>query len=213
MMRRFALGSALAALLLTGVAAPASAAPVSEVIEGEHLRIVSTVDPETMQNMVPGDAVVWDVAVSADAPEPGQVDLSLIGDGVLGLIVEVRQCDSEWTMTGCPGGETTLFASAAVPLDGSARPLTDFSADDTAYLRLDVRLPGGTVPDPGDTTRLRVVAEGYGEEVDVGPPGDNGDLPRTGMGIAGALLLAIGAIVVGIAAAKLISRRREEAES
>lgn len=210
-MRRTVLGFALAALLIAGAAAPASAAPVSEVIEGEHLRIVSTVDPETMQNMVPGDVVVWDVSVSADASEPGQVDLSLIGDGMLGLIVQVRQCDSEWTTTGCPIGEATLLASETAPLDGSVQPLTDFDADNTAYLRLDVSLLDGTMPDPGDTTQLRVLAEGYGEEVDVGPPGENGDLPRTGMGIVGVLLLAIGAIVVGIAAAKLFSRRREEA--
>ena len=213
MMRRTALACALAALLLAGAAGPASAAPVSEVIEGEHLRIVSAVDPETMQNMVPGDVVVWDVSVSADAPEPGQIDVSLTGSGELGLLVEVRQCDAEWTVSGCANDETVLFAAEAAPRDGTVRPLTDFNADDIAYLRLDVRLLEGTAPDQGDTTQLRVVAEGYGEEVDVGPPDDNGDLPRTGMGIAGVLLLAIGAVVIGVAAAKLFSRRREEVEA
>lgn len=71
----------LAAVLLAGglmfaSAAPASADSETEVISGRYIELVSTThDTESMSSMMPGDVVIWTVSVSAEAPDPGVIDM------------------------------------------------------------------------------------------------------------------------------------------
>lgn len=131
---------ALAAVLAAASAAPASAASTSQVITGQYLELVSTADTAVMANMLPGDEVVWTVSVSADAPEPGVVDVALSGTGELPLSVVVRACDVEWDDGLCTSGATLLRERATVALDGHSEHLLRFDAETAQHLRLDVSL-------------------------------------------------------------------------
>lgn len=216
MKRRPALGRAEVAvatlLCLAAGAAPAAAAPASEVIEGQHVRIVSTADPSTMGSMLPGDVAVWDVSISAEAPEPGQIDIGLSGDGELPLIVDVRSCVEPWSGNGCASDERSLARDLTAPLDGTLLPMLDMPADAAAHLRLDVSVPPTSSPPEQAATTLRVHADGFGDELEATPP-DGAELPRTGMQLGGAALLAIGAVVIGIAGARLLTPRRHRTRS
>lgn len=196
--------AALGAALCFGLASPASAATDSEVIRGQFIEIVSTADTSQMQQMLPGDTVEWLVSVRADAPEPGVIDLTLSGTGELPLSVAVLACDVDWDGGACPNGDAVVREQSTVMLDGTSEHLLQFDAATAQHLKLNVSLA-----DIGETangeTQLRVHAIGFGDEVTVTPPDDD-TLPDTGMRLTGALLLTAGAIVVGIAGARLLSR-------
>ncbi|WP_344005243.1 hypothetical protein [Microbacterium paludicola] len=206
----------LAALTLLGVlwaGAPAAASPSSEVVEGRFLRIVSTADPDAMRGMLPGDVAVWDVTISAQAPEPGQIDIALSGDGHLPLSVDVLACEGIWETTGCSSGERPIEQALPAPIAGPPVPILEVPADAVTHLRLMVSVPRDADVTEQATTVLQVRAHGYGDELAASPPGDSrGELPRTGMQLGGVALLAIGAVIVGIAGARLLAaRRRAEA--
>lgn len=196
---------ALAAVLAVASAAPASAVSTSQVITGQYLELVSTADTAVMANMLPGDEVAWTVSVSADAPEPGVVDVALSGTGELPLSVVVRACNVEWDDGLCAPGATVLRERATVALDGHSEHLLRFDAATAQHLRLDVALAESSDAPSGET-ELRVLASGFGDEVEATPPGE-GELPETGLRIGGVLLMALGAIVAGIAGASLLSRK------
>lgn len=199
--------AALGAALCFGGAIPASAAPKSEVIRGQFIEIVSTADTAQMQQMLPGDTVEWLVSVSADAPEPGVIDLTLSGTGELPLSVAVLSCDVDWSDATCPSGNVVLREQADVMLDGTSEQLVQFDAASAQHLKLNVSL-ADTGRAAGGETELRVHALGFGDDVTVTPTGDD-TLPDTGMHLTGALLLSVGAIIIGIAGAQLLSRSRD----
>ncbi|GEK79501.1 hypothetical protein [Agrococcus baldri] len=213
-------GAALPAMLAAAVlcvfagATPASAAERSHVVEGQHLRLVSTADPEAMRGMLPGSVAIWDVSISADAPEPGVIDIALGGSGELPLEVDVRGCAEAWTADGCPAGAMSIERGLTASLDGTRTPLLETPADATTHLRLEVAVPSDATPPEDATTVLRVHAEGYGDQVEASPPGGGeGELPRTGMQLGGSALLAAGAVIVGVAGARLFAGRRSAMET
>jgi hypothetical protein len=209
MMERAALGAGLTVVYLLGVAAPAHAAPLTETIQGEHVRLVSTADPDTMRGMLPGDVALWDVSVSADAPEPGRIDIALSGTGELPLTLDVRACSAPWEDDRCAPGATVLRAGWLVPLDGARAALGSVSAAAAVHVRLEAALRA--TPAAGATSELRLHASGYGDELDVAPPGSGERvLPRTGMHLGGVALLGTGAVIAGVAGARLMAGRREE---
>lgn len=211
MIRRAALALALGAAIALGSALPASAAPVSEVIEGEHLRLVSTGDPVQMRDLVPGVAAVWLVSVSADAPEPGIIDISLTGSGELPLTVDARSCAAAWEASVCTVDEAELALGLLAPLDGTSAPLLRVPADRESHLRLEVALAPDVAAPTDATTRLLLRADGWGDTVEAPPPGE-GALPPTGTSLSGIALLTIGAVIVGVAGSRLALFRREVTE-
>ncbi|MCM3779966.1 hypothetical protein [Microbacterium hydrocarbonoxydans] len=203
---RAAVGAGLAIALAAGAAlaaAPAWAAPSTEVVQGAVLRIVSVADWDEAADLLPGESVVWDVAVSADADvEPGTVTLAVSATGAAPLLVDAELCLQPWADGACPGGATVLTTSWTIPRDGSEAVLADFPSTQTAHLRL--RLARGGDDDRPGFTDVRVSARGVGDAVAAGP---GGGLPTTG-GTAPVGVLVGGIALVGAGAVLLAERTR-----
>lgn len=187
------------AALLT--APPAWAAPTTEVIQGSVLRIVSVADWTAASSLMPGESVRWDVAVSADAPDPGRVTLSVSASGDAPLVVDAELCMRGWQADGCPGGAMALRSSWAIPLDGSPVVLAEIATTEVARLRLRIAL-GVAAGEASGATDVRVRASGVGDSVVVGP---GGPLPATGGGVLPATGGGVVPWVVGVAAGLVIA--------
>ncbi len=209
--------AAAIALVLVGVlagAAPAAAAPTSDVVEGRHVRIVSTTDPTSMRQMLPGDVALWDVSVSADAPEPGSIEIALSGSGDLPLVIDVRSCAEAWHGSGCASGEEPVARALPAPLDGALIALLETDAHDATHLRLEVAVPREAAAAPGSTTLLRVHVDGYGDALEATTPGGGiGALPSTSSPLGGAALLALAAVACGVGTAMLAAGARQRRRS
>jgi hypothetical protein len=205
-LRRLALATAALAAVLAVGAAPASAVPRSEVIEGEHVRLVSTIDRAAAAAMPPGSAVRWDVEVSADAPHPGRLDIAVAATGGLRLQVDALACAVPWRGERCPVGAERLLSRWA-PLDepGATRPIHAGDAARPVFLRLEVRALAGA--QPGEATELRIVVDGFGEEVSAGTGGTPGALAATGGAASWSAALAA-AVVLAAAGTAALARRR-----
>ena len=203
-------GAAVAGVVALGMlgASPAWAAPSTQVVQGQYLRIVSVADWQAAENLYPGQTLPWDLTVSADAPEPGTMTLSLSATGGTPLTVDVLLCAQEWGPAGCTGGTSVLQAAWEVPRDGVLTALTELADTDVAHLRLNVALTSGAVV--GATpTELRLHAVGMGETVVIGP---DDPLPPTGLPEQIPLALA-GAATVLLFSGLLMLLRRRRAES
>ncbi|UOQ87599.1 hypothetical protein MUN74_09720 [Agromyces endophyticus] len=187
-------------------ASPARAAVEETVVQGEVLRLVSIGDPQAMTSLSPGGTAVWEVGVTADAPTPGTISVTLSGTGssALGLVGDVAWCAEPWDATGCPA-PTTVADALALPVDGEQVPLLTMSSDDERWLRFAVRMTPGAEPPTGLAT-LVVRATGSGDDASIGPPG--AEVPEglggtgvpAGPGLVVAAVLAIvGAILTAIA--------------
>ncbi|MBW1638959.1 hypothetical protein G3H63_07685 [Microbacterium resistens] len=207
-------GAVLLALgLVLGVAAPALAATTTEVVQGRYLRLESTADWEAASRLSAGDALRWDVRISADAPDPGRIVVGLVATGGVGLTVDARLCLHDWQGEVCPGGETVLLRDVEVRRDGVRVPLGEFDADAVGAVRLDVSLaPSADASAAAASTELRVRADGFGEGAGIGPPSD---LPPTGADVpvavivVGAVLLVGGALAVVLGAVRRGRRDRD----
>lgn len=201
--------SAAAALALVFVASasPAWAAPTTEVIQGQVLRLVSVADWDAAGTLVPGQPVRWDVAVSADAPDPGTVTIGVSATGDAPLLLDASLCGEEWQADGCPGGEVVLRSGWDIPRDGSEVALAEMADTDVAHLRLSIAI--GMNADAG-STNVRVHASGEGETVVAGP---DGGLATTGPSspmpwiITGGVVLALGAAMF------VLARRRADRDA
>ncbi|WP_226531460.1 hypothetical protein [Microbacterium paraoxydans] len=196
-MRRAVVITAIAAAAVVTPSA-AWAAPTTQVIQGEVLRLVSVADWEAAAGLLPGAPVRWDVAVSAEAPDPGVVRIGVSATGTARLLVDVSTCSRAWIDAGCPGVETVLHTDWPIPRDGALVPLAEIADTETAHLRLSIAL------DPTDgsgSTDIRVIATGAGETADVGPGGglaSTGPAPGSRWALLGGALLAVcgGALAV-----------------
>lgn len=191
--------SLIAVLVAVGaLLAPAAAwaAPTTQVIQGDVLRLVSVADWDAASSLLPGVPVRWDVEVSANAPDPGTVRIGVSAEGSARLILDVETCDQPWDAAGCAGGAADLRTDWSIPRDGAELPLTEIPDTATAHLRLTITL------DPADgagSTDIRVHAAGAGESAVVGP---DGGLATTGMSpavpwaaVGGTVLVLAGAIL------------------
>lgn len=212
-MRR-ALGAAVLVAALACAASPAHAAPVSEVAQGDHVRIVSTIDREAIAAMRPGDVVRWDLEISADAPEPGTLEIAVRGAGALGLTVDARACASPWRGDDCrTGAEHVLADWRPLAAPGREELVQVVDAARPTFLRLGIAAQGDAAP--GASTELRVVVDGFGEQVSAGAgdvPRSRGPLAVTGGGAPAAALVAIG-VALCLAGAAALARRRRGAAS
>lgn len=181
-----ALGLAVSAV---GAAPAAVAAPSTQVVQGQYVRLVSTADWDTAQSLTADTPVRWDIAVSANAPEPGTLTVGVSAEGEASLVVDAVLCMSPWEGETCPGGPRALATDWLVPRDGKPRELVQFSASDEGNLRLTVSLDD----DARGTTQLWVHADGAGDALSVGP---GGDLAATGLSPLVPVTLGIGAALV-----------------
>ena len=184
------LAIALGATAAVACAAPAWAAPTTEIVQGDVLRIVSVADWEAASDMLPGQSMQWDVTVSAEASDPGVVRVGVSASGDAAIVVDVRACAQEWDPTGCSSGASELMTAWPVPRDGTETPLAEMADSEVMHLRLEVRLERA---DPG-TTQVRVHASGAGESVVVGP---EGGLATTGLTPVVPWSLGVAAVLVG----------------
>lgn len=171
----------LAATLMLGVvgSAPAEA----RIIQGDYLRLQAEGEAGQMQNLAPGEPVAWDVGVWADAPDPGEIRLSISGQGDLfeiddGVLVSVRSCPVRWEGASCEPGAEELLDSVDLldaPAANGTRALTTMPSDEERWLRTTVTLnpAAGGRELAGATGSVRIRAVGAGEEVSTG--GGDGD--------------------------------------
>ncbi|WP_235934139.1 signal peptidase I [Agromyces humi] len=147
---------------------PASAAVEESVVQGQVLRLTAIGDPELMQRMTPGDTVAWEVGISADAPEPGTIDVGMIGggDAGLGLVVEASWCAVRWTGGACDD-PVPLLAPEPLPVDGVAQELLTMTTAEQRWIRFLVTMPASGT-DAGGLADLEVHAVGSGDEVRIG---------------------------------------------
>jgi hypothetical protein len=192
------------ALLLVGLVAlgalpaqPAWAAPTTQVVQGQILRLVSVADWDAAGSLLPGEPVQWDVAISADAPDPGTVTIGASATGDAELVVDASLCMQPWTASGCPGGATVLRSGWSIPRDGVEVALTRMADTETAHVRLSIALAAG---EEGGSTDVLVHAAGAGESATIG---GGGGLATTGMSpvvygvfAGGAVLLVVGTLLV-----------------
>lgn len=176
----------LAALVLT---APGAAEADTSLITGEHLRMQATGDPALMQNLAPDRPAIWEVGVWADAPDPGEIDLSLSGRGELAetpgaLMISVRSCAEPWSGARCRAGAEELLARESLDRIAQSAPtrhLTTMPSDEQRWLRIEVTLqkrPGAA----GAEGDVLVHAVGAGDELTSSPDGSpsEGEGPGTG---------------------------------
>lgn len=196
-------GSLVATLMIFIGAAPAWAASTTEVVQGEYLRIVSVADWQSATNMSPGDAVQWDLEISADAPDPGRVTIGVSATGGTPLTMDAYLCDERWSAAGCPSGARTLRLDWEVQRNGNLVPLTDMADTDVAYLRCSFALGSAALADDAKS-EVRVHVNGSGETVTVGP---DDPLAPTGLHPVIPLAMAGGALVLLLIGLVLYLRR------
>lgn len=184
-----------------GCAGPAAAAPTTEVIQGQVLRLVSVADWSAASSMRPGERVGWDVAVSSDAPEPGTVRIGISARGGADLLVDAQVCMRAWEGAECPGGARALRSDWSLPLDGIEVPLLEMAEGDVAHLRFSIALDGAH----SGSTEVRVHAEGAGESAVIGP---DGGLATTGPSTDLRWALAAGGVLLVSGATSTLVRRR-----
>jgi hypothetical protein len=202
---------ALAVVMLVAVAvampATAWAAPTTQVIQGAVLRLVSVADWAAAGSLLPGQPVEWDIAVSADAPDPGVVRIAVSATGDAQLLLDVSMCREAWTATGCPGGETALRTGWSIPRDGVEVPLAQMADTETAHLRLAISLDPSGGSGAGSTD-VRVHAQGAGESMFVG---SDGGLATTGLSLGMPWAVGAGTVLVVWGAALVFLHRRRAA--
>ena len=195
---------ATAAILALAGATAAAAAPATEIVQGQVLRLESVQDVEAMRTMEPGAPVAWDVGVSASEPD-GSIDVALAVSTTLDAYrASISSCASAWTTEGCANGAQAIFDGELV--DGVVL-LASQPAASPRWYRIEVEL---LAPIGGATADLVLSATGAGETVESG-----GDvtLPPTGQPIAIGAGLAITAVGAGVLLAALARRRRSEVEA
>jgi LPXTG-motif cell wall-anchored protein len=191
----------------------------TSTVNGDILRMESFGDPHRMRNLSPGDSETWIVDVWADAPEPGEIDLTVGAHGALArvddaLSVTVAMCAQRVAAEDCGDLATLRDRVQLSDLADAERPtraLATMSTEEERRLFVTVSLSETAASDEvrGGLGSVWVTAVGASEELSLGPAGpdpDSGDLPRTGIDgwrwlvLAGGLLVAVGAT--------LASRRR-----
>lgn len=202
-MRR-AFVAVLLAVLVVAMPSAAWAASTTQVIQGSVLRLVSVADWAAAGSLLPGQPVQWDIAVSADAPDPGVVRIGVSATGEARLLLDVSMCAQAWTETECPGGATELRTGWSIPRDGVEVPLAEIADTETAYLRLAIFLDPSGGSGAGSTD-VRVLARGAGETVTVG---SDGALATTGVPPGTPWVVGVGVVLVVWGAALVHSRRR-----
>lgn len=197
-----ALGVGLVVVGLVVGATPAWAAPSTQVVQGDVLRLVSVADWDAASSLLPGQPVQWDVTVSAEAPDPGTVTVGISASGDAALVVDALECAEEWEASGCAGGAMPLKTGWAIPRDGLEVQLLETADSEVTHLRFVIALAGEEL----GSTQVRVHARGAGESAVIGP--DGGGLATTGMPPTAPWFVTGGVVLVGAGLASIAVHRR-----
>jgi len=190
----------------TLLAAPVSAAAETEVVQGERIRIVSTIDEEAATELAPGAAADWFVDVSVLPGEPGEIDISLAEAGPLALDVAVYRCEVHWEANECPTGEARIRAPGG--LESGEAALMTMPHTDAAHLRLVVTAPEDVAPEKQG--QLRLIAAGVGDEQEAGSPPS--PLEPTGTSLPWVIGCAAAGMLIAGAAITATRRRARRVE-
>ena len=152
------------------------------------LRMRDFGDAEKMRNLSPGSSATWSVDVWADAPEPGDITVSIAsGAGAEALAdslsIDVRECAMTEAEAPCPSGSKMLIRgmllSELEPAVDDGLNLLEMDSYDSRRIEITAILAGDADVRAvaGATAGVRVLAEGLGDKVSTGPgdPGDPGD--------------------------------------
>ncbi|MGC5054434.1 signal peptidase I [Micromonospora sp. DT48] len=208
--------------VLPGVAAAVLATPgqaraelTEEVIRGRYLTLISIRDEARMTSMTPREPVPWQVGVTAHAPHPGTVTITLSALGPLvvstnGLQVMVAVCAARWVNGACPGGrgEQVLAEGPATRLAERPVPISTMRSDEQRWVLVTASLlPNSTAAGSAD---LILTATGLGDRAATGGKVDT--LPRTGTDLRTPMLAGAGALLVGLLLMRATRRNRVRKE-
>ncbi|MFI7024359.1 signal peptidase I [Micromonospora sp. NPDC049900] len=208
----------LAVAVLPGVTAavlaapgPARADPAEDVIRSRFLTLVSIGDEARMTTMAPEEPVPWQVGVSAHAPQPGTVTISLSASGPLaarpdGLQVTAAVCPQRWVRGACPTGQAqqVLADGPATRLTTAPITISSMHADQQRWVLVTASLLAGSTA--SGSADLVVTATGFGDRASAG--GTVGPLPRTGPDLRTPLAVGAGALLAGLLLVLAVRRRR-----
>lgn len=203
---------------LIGVAPPSQAASQEETSGDEYLTLTSMTDP-AMSKLRPGETAYWQVGIAVHAPTSGTTIVTLdgTGDASLDLQLQVSSCSSRWDGQYC--AETTAAVlTAPAPIHGEAHQLLTFDGNSERWFLIKATIPPGASFLPGSGVQLRVHAAGHGTDTEVStePTGTgeqsaagapiisgwpSGLLATTGANLWLPLLLAVGAVGLGLSLA------------
>lgn len=181
-------------------AGPAWAAPSTQVVQGEVLRLVSVADWGAASSLIPGRSVQWDVTVSAEAPDPGVVAVGVSASGDASLMIDVLRCTREWDESRCPGEPTTLESGWPIPRDGVEANILEMADTEVAHLRFVI-----TLADDAGSTQVQVHARGAGESAVIGP---DGGLATTGLAPLAPWTIGSGIALGAVGTLLLMAARR-----
>ena len=168
-----------------------------------------------MTSLQPGIPVEWQVGVSADAADPGKVDISLSASGHAAnaqkLTVAVDSCTTRWNAKTCSSGHQTLIHPQLLPdimpprASAGTRLLTTMPSAEQLWLKITVTL--ADVVDHGFSETLHIQANGFGDELST--KGRTPTLPETGSNLPGILLLALVSLLTGLTIAGYTGFRKK----
>jgi hypothetical protein len=191
--------------------------------QGPHLSLQSDPQPVSFLNMSPGSVEHWQIDSSLiDATST--LTLQFAGSGGLvshpnGLQVQIDRCDVAWTNVSttpaCASGGTNVFGPAAASLvsETTIYDLAGLTNTHDKYLMVTLSIPDSAAAE-ADTTLMGLTATvGVGltatgadptepgspsSPTTPGSPGSPSNLAFTGVDIGGLILLALGAIGLGL---------------
>lgn len=106
------------------------------------ITLIAVGDEEAMTSLSPGRPVTWQVGVTSDPPDPGQIDLTVQTSGPLaeeatGLQLRVDSCPSRWVAGSCgPGPAAVLAEGPAARFARAAMPAGRLRAGDERWLQV-----------------------------------------------------------------------------
>ncbi|WP_144710463.1 hypothetical protein [Curtobacterium pusillum] len=217
-----ATGAVVAACAGAGATAAAVAAPdwrpVPETGTPGRLVLHTGPEPLTLPDAA-HDTGTWQVRTDVLPDGPVVLDLEIRKDGALasapgGLVVAVSFCDRPLRATtgtpACGPGATALVRATTTDDRAASSPVVripDPDGDGTAYLLVRTTLADRSDPElPGATGRLGIGVTARSEDPATGAP--RSVLASTGAAVTGPVLVALAAVLAGVA---LRTRRRPRA--
>lgn len=174
--------------------------------------------PLALPDPAHGDDVTWQIRTRVEEPGPVTLDLQVQGRGehragTDGVMVSVATCDEAWrdpdSAPTCDGRDAELVSATPAADWATASPavrIPDPDGDGTAYLLVRLSLGDPATPlAPSAEVGIGVTAQGDGPGPRPGPgpgPGPGpapGVLAMTGGGFLGPVLVAVAALLTGVA--------------
>lgn len=214
-------GSALVLCLVLAIVplcvqiSPAAAADSDTIVRGKFITLTSVANPDELNSLSPGRPTYWQVGIQSTAPNPGMIYIAMSAVGQLalpgGLDVSINACVARWIAETCASGATQWLAreplanASLSQKNESGREIGVLTTGQPMWLMMTMILPTGT--QPGAFARVQLHARGVGSDVVIGVPPTTA-LASTGASIAWPIVLAVFAVMAGLALAATARRIR-----